>query len=511
VHWSDSIIFLAYLVGILWLGYRARGRDRSTGEYFLAGRSMSWVPVGLSVMVTAFSAVNYAALPSEVFGHGLYVLISLPVFVLVAAPITRVFMPFFYGMRLTSAYEYLERRFDARVRCLASGLFILWRLLWMATALYASGKILGAIAGVHPALVIIIGGMIATLYTSYGGMRAVMWTDVAQFIVLVGGIAVLLTLTATRSPASVIDLWRVATTGGRLKPFSPFDPEFFSFSPFVRITFWSGLIGTFVAFMARYGADQVVLQRYFSARSLRDAQRGFRLNITAVLVAISLLAILGLATYAHADATGALGQPGLPPMRHLANLLRTLPSGAVGLIAAGILAATMSSLDSGIHACTLAYVTDFHNRFVTPDEIKSPQDHSRQFAVWLTVALGILTIGLAFVVGRLGSVFVIANRIIHGLGSPLLAIILMGMFSRRANSRGVLVGGIVGILWSLWLSFGVDRLALHYYAVFNLLGALLACHVFSFSGAAPTRNQLAWTWKARSRDGSVPKETSSCG
>jgi len=185
----DYAILTVYLLAVLGIGLYFRVTEGSHTDFFLAGRSMGWFPIGLSVMVTVFSAINYVALPNEVFGYGLYVTVALPVFFVAAWPITRIWMPFFHAMRLTSAYEYLERRFDGRVRCLASGLFILWRLFWMATALYASGQILAVLTGLSTAAVILTCGLAATVYTAVGGMRAVMWTDVAQFCVLFGGIA----------------------------------------------------------------------------------------------------------------------------------------------------------------------------------------------------------------------------------------------------------------------------------------------------------------------------------
>ena len=185
----DILVLFGYLGLVLAMGFYFRVRSRSHEEFFLAGKSMGYIPIGLSVMVTSFSAINYLALPNEVFGYGLYVIIALPVFFLVAWPITKIWMPFFHSMQLTSVYEYLQKRFDAKVRRLASGLFVFWRIFWMATALYAAGQIMGKIMGVAPYLVIVICGIVATAYTFMGGMRAVMWTDVLQFCVLFGGIA----------------------------------------------------------------------------------------------------------------------------------------------------------------------------------------------------------------------------------------------------------------------------------------------------------------------------------
>ena len=507
---ADYAVLVAYLAGILAVGYRFRVRGGRDEDFFLAGRRMGWFPIGLSVMVTVFSAVNYVALPNEVFGYGLYVVVALPVFLLAAWPITKVWMPFFHSMRLTSAYEYLDRRFDGRVRSLASGIFILWRLFWMATALFASARILAALADVPGWAVILVGGLAATVYTFLGGMRAVMWTDVCQFFVLFGGIA--LGVACAVGDAGVSEVVRIAHEGGRLRPFAPFDPAFLSLDPRLRMTLWSGLIGVFVAFLSRYGADQVVMQRYFSARDLRTAQRGLWLNAAVSIVSLSLLAVLGLAVYAVAAGSGALpagrwqGLSSLQrtgvAMKQLAAVIRSFPAGVTGLVVAGLLAATMSSIDSGINACSAAYVTDFHKRFARG--ASSPGRAGLRLDKGLTLCFGVastlLALALIPLVGQGNTLFMIVNKLINGLGSPLLALILLGMFSRAVNAPGMFWGGLVGLGASLAVSLFVHPLALQYYAALNLLVSVAPCLLFScvarWRGHVPPEGAGRWTWAA---------------
>lgn len=514
----DHVVFFVCLAGLLALGpLLARGQKTGT-DFLLAGRSMRWFPIGLSVMVTAFSAINYAAFSGEVFAHGLYVAMALPVFVLVAWPITKIVMPFYHDMKLCSAYDYLERRFDLRVRCMASGLFILWRLFWMATALYVTSKILNSVTGLNLHLLVLLCGVTAIAYTAAGGMRAVMWTDVVQFGILFGGLVLALVVAAAHTPGGMVEIFREGARAGLFKPFHPFDPAMFSFDPRIRITLWSALIGTFTAFLARYGADQVVVQRYFTARSLRDAQRGFHLNYIAAVVSLVCLALLGLAIHAHSAAAGWLEEGRVAPIVYFARFVRDLPAGVCGLIVAGLFAATMSSVDSGIHSCSSAFLIDFHNRLIRrggkpiqkhggePPGLDDEHDDGNNVlrSRILTLLFGTAAMGFTVYIGTLGqSVFEIANRIINGLGSPLLAIITVGMFSRRANAAGVFAGGILGIAWSIYISFGVENLALHYYAVLNLAGTLLAILMCSLIargfGARSSPEQTAWTWWERRR------------
>jgi SSS family solute:Na+ symporter len=260
-----------------------------------------------------------------------------------------------------------------------------------------------------------------------------------------------------------------------------------SFSPMQRITIWSALIGTTVALLARFSMDQMVLQRYAAARSLAQAQRGFACNIWISLAVLGLLTLLGLVTAAYAHTAGLRGTRGV---EQLSALLRSLPAGALGLLVAGLLAAAMSSIDSGLNACGSIWSQEFGPR-------DDPTDRqARSGRTWgLTVMLGVVAIGLSFAVGQLGTLFEIASRIINGLGSPLLAMLLLGLFSRRTTASGMLWGGLLGTAISVAISFGVEGLALHLYAVANLLVTLIACYALSLWGTPATDAQLAWTWR----------------
>lgn len=484
---ADYTVLLIYLIALLAVGWHFHSSGRDSADFFLAGRSIGYFPVGISVMVTTFSALNYLAFPGEVFAHGLYVLISLPVFFLAAIPIVRIWMPFFHRMKLVSVYEYFELRFDWRVRVLASGLFICWRLFWMSAALFASARILSVLTGFPLTAAILTGGVIATLYTAAGGMKAVIWTDVLQFFVLFGGIVLGICCCAGGG-----NLFEIASEGGRLVPWHPFDPSYFSFDPRIRITFWSGLLGTFVMFLSRYGADQMVVQRYFSARDLRSARRGLWLNGIVSVISLGLLVVFGLAVYAHAVRNGAVPGPDAKPgafLRATALMIHGFPAGMAGLIAAGLLAATMSSVDSGLNSCCAAYLTDFHSRFFR----KRISVSRLTFAAGLTVTL--LALVLIPATARYHSLFEVINKFINALGSPLLAMMLLAMFSRRTTASGMLWGGSLGFLGSLVISFTVHTLALHYYSAVNLMLTLALCSVFSrFAGTEPTGENLRWRW-----------------
>lgn len=465
----DYAIFVCYLFAVLVIGYCLRPRSASGADFMVAGRSMKWLPIGISVMATLFSAVNCSAFAGEVFANGLYVLMVLPAFAIVAWPMVRAWIPFYCRSGYASAYEFLEVRFDRSVRRTASGIFMVWRVCWMAIILYVTACLLSPIVELPLAAVVLVCGCLAMAYTIIGGMRAVMWTDVLQFLVLVGGLALGIVMTVRDVGLSETVLHIAG--GSRLAPFVPIDPSAFSFDPRIRMTLWSCVIGSSVAFLARYGADHMVVQRYLSARSTRDAQMGFVLNIACVVLSLAGLAVLGLVLGAKYDAEG-LSTAGIRPLMAIVGLLRRLPSGARGLLSAGLLASTMSSMDSGIHSCATAWQADFSRR-------DASDVHALRTVRAATLVAGTLAMSLTVVVGRLGTVFEMANRVINGLGSPLLALFAVAWIGKPFHSRGVLWGGITGTLLSAVTSFCVKSLALHYYALANFLMTFALCLLFS--------------------------------
>ncbi len=452
-------------------------RSKSDGVegHFTASRSMPWFPIGLSVMVTAFSSINFMAFPSEVFKNGLYVFIALPVFIIVAIPVTRWVIPFFYELKLVSVYQFLETKFDLRVRLLASGFFIIWRVVWMAVALYAAGRILKATLGIPLEYVIVFSGLIATVYTSLGGIRSVIWTDLAQFFILFGGIVVGTVMAVDLHPEGVYGIAQDCIQGGLLKPYVPFDPSFFSLDPTARITFWSGIIGTFVAFFARYSSDQVVVQRYFTARSLSALRKAFWLNACAAVCAIGILGLFGLAIFSFATQSGLIAK-GLPPLKYMGLLIQKMPMGVSGLIASGLMAATMSSIDSGINSCSAVWSVDFKQRLF--NRTQNAKDALR-FSLLLGIAITATAIGLIYLLGPNQSLFKIINKLINGLGSPLLAIMLAGMIGHRFTASGVFWGGVIGFALSMFVSIGLDGISLHYYGVINFVGTIVLCYALS--------------------------------
>ncbi len=213
LDYSLLLVYLIVVVGIgVWVG---RGQE-NTEDYFLAGRSMGWFPIGISTIASLYSAISYMGSPSEYRTHDLRLTVGMLSMIPTAAVVMYVFMPFYHRLQVYTAYEYLEKRFNVKVRALASGIFVVWRILWMGTAVYVPSLVLHTITGFPLVPMILCVGVVATLYTVVGGMRAVIWTDVAQFFVLsIGSLLALWILSSHTSGFSGI--WALAEQGGKTR------------------------------------------------------------------------------------------------------------------------------------------------------------------------------------------------------------------------------------------------------------------------------------------------------
>ena len=290
----DLIVVGGYLLLSLGLGL-ALGRQSNRDEFLTAGGSMGRMTVGLSVMATLFSANSFVMYPSTAYGDSLRIMLASVAFLSTTPLVIWVFIPVYSKLKCATAYEYLEQRFHVSVRCLASSLFVVLRIAWMAAATFAASVAISGISGLNQYLVIIGLGVVAIIYTMFGGLRAVMWTDVIQFFVFVGTIlfAAVLLVSGTEGGAS-----QIVETYFSDRERMVFD---FRLDPTIRFGTFAILIGSFLEGLSAYGADQVAVQRYISARDARTSQTGFLIAQAASLIVMpGLLAIgMGLFSYFH--------------------------------------------------------------------------------------------------------------------------------------------------------------------------------------------------------------------
>jgi len=274
VHPVDWLVVLLYFAFILGVGLRTGRGNRGIEDYFLAKRSMPWWVMGLSVMATQVSAITLVGTTGQAYVDGMrfiQIYFGLP-FAIVILCMTLV--PFFYRARVYTAYEFLERRFDGKTRSLTSFLFLLSRGLADAVVIYAPSVVLSIVFGMDEKVLILAIGLGATVYTAFGGMRAVMWTEVWQMLIIFVGMFFCLGSVVVGLPDSLSwsSALRIVGTTGRLATID-FNPD-----PKITYTFWTGLVGGIFLMLSYFGCDQSQVQRYLTGRSLTESRLSLLLS-----------------------------------------------------------------------------------------------------------------------------------------------------------------------------------------------------------------------------------------
>ncbi len=445
--WFDYTIFGVYLAASVGVGlYSARGSKASLGDYFLAGRGMHSILVAVSILAALFSGISYLAGPADVYKNGFAWAYTVLAF-FIATPFTCLWMlPKFYQSRFFTAYQFLEERFALPVRLLASGLFIFRVSLWLAAATYAPALALEKVTGMPLWITILATGVLTTLYTALGGMRAVIWTDVMQFVVLFGGQLMIVMVALGKIPGGFGGMWDTAVADHRL------DLNL-SFSLADRVNLGSVLFAAAFLHLVQMATDQVSVQRYLTAGSLKEAQRSLWLKLWFILPVLVVFYGTGLVLYAfyktHGDplAAGLIQREDqiLPYF-----VVTQLPAGLPGLLIAAIYAASMSTISAGLNSLASATVVDFKQRLSTGPA--GTQEQQVGNARWITVGYGVLVVGLAFLVSFMpGNLVESVNTVIGLIGGPLLGLFFLGMFTQRATTRGALIGCLAGFACLLTL------------------------------------------------------------
>jgi sodium-coupled monocarboxylate transporter 8/12 len=479
--WQDYLIFVVYLVASVLVGVVFVREQKNVKDYFLAGKSMGYVVVAISIIAALFSGISYLGAPAETYGHDLsYALVFLSFFI--ATPVTNlIFMPFFCNLRLYTAYGYFEKRFGVSIRTLASALFIIRVLIWLALATYAPALALKQVTGLPLWVSIVLTGALTTFYTTLGGMKAVIWTDVLQFFVLAGGQVVIFWKALAAVPGGVVGAFEIADAGGKLRCFD------LSLDPTIRVTFWGILVGAAFTNLVQMATDQVSVQRYLTTPNLAEAKRSLWLKLALTIPVVATFYLCGTVLYAFYNRPG-MAPPDLPKVDYILPyfVVHELPRGMPGLLIAAIYAATMSTISAGINALTTATLVDFYQRF-TGRSLE--EKRSFDLARWLTFGYGVAVIVLAFVVHRLGTLLEASNKAMGLIGGPLLGIFLLGMLSKRANGPGTAIGWIAGVAV---LAFVVctTQVSFVWYAMVGCLVTMLVGWVAGLFFSPPADEQV---------------------
>ncbi|MCA9044020.1 MAG: hypothetical protein KDA69_06855, partial [Planctomycetaceae bacterium] len=393
---------------------------------------------------------------------------------------------------VNSAYEYLEKRFHVSLRALAAGLFVLLRIGWMASATFAAAVIVSSMTGFPETAVIITLGVVAVAYTMMGGLRAVMWTDVIQFFVFTATIFITIYL--------ILDITGLSAGKVMHDYQQQHDVTYIDLKWSLTENYgtWAILIGSFLEGLSAFGADQVAVQRYLSAKSEQTSKVGALLNLAGMWIVIPGLLFMGVCLHAfYTNSPEALGEGTLEQIltanpkiadKGMPTFVRLhFPPGFAGLFMAALLAAIMSSVDSGVHSVATVITVDFRDRLFPRLRPKSDAAELT-FIRLLVVIIGAMSIVMACIATLFeDDIFAVAKKLTAAFGGPLLALFLLGLFSRRTTSGAVFLGVTVATVATFILMWTQKWFPMWYWPIGFGLAMVLSYLLSLFSKPVATQ------------------------
>jgi len=443
----DLLVLVVLLVGSIVVGIRAGRGANSADAYLLGGRSLPWWAILGSIVATETSTATVLSVPGAAFGDTGMKWLQIPLGylagrVLVAA----VFLPRYFQGNLYTAYEVLEKRFGSLTRRVSSLLFLATRSLGDGLRLFLAGLVLERLLGWPLAASVLVMSVVTVIYTVIGGLRSVVWNDCIQFVIyLIGGIASVFVITS-QIEGGWPWLLTWAADSGKLQPFN------FRFSLADPFNFWAGLIGGAVLTIGTHGTDHMMVQRYLSAPSQRDAAKAVVASGVVVLLQFLLFLFIGI-QLACFYAQGNRTVPGTGDRIFIGFIVEHFPrnAGLVGLMLAAVLSAAMSTLSSSLNASASAVLNDFWIPLS-----RHPLSESQQVRLsrLLTLGFGVLQAIIAIQAARLDKSVVDSALTIAGFSAGLLlGIFSLGILSGRAGQGAALAGAAAGLIVLLLVQF----------------------------------------------------------
>lgn len=416
----------------------------------MGNRNMQLFPITISIMASFISAILILGTPAEMYTAG-----TLYMFYIIGACIGCIvaamwFVPLLYPLKLTSSYEYLEKRFQANsVKLIATGICIIQQVLYMGIASYAPSTALSAVSEFPEGATILIVGLVATVYTCLGGIKAVVWSDVFQAGVMIAGLLAIV-IQGTLTVGGIQHVWEVNKKWGRIR-FNEFH-----FDPTIRHTFWNLLCGAGVGWMAIFGISQASVQRFSALPTLKQARHAILLNIIVVSAIIFLACVAGITVFAYYATKGC--DPLSSQQIQNANQIIPLFVGEVlgypglpGLFIAGLFSGALSSVSSSLNG--LAAVT--WDAFLKGPCQNLSEAKKALVTKILVLIFGAAGVGFGFIARKFGGTVLQASLSFTGAsGGPMTGLFILGAFFPMANWKGAVAGGTLGLILPLWISFG---------------------------------------------------------
>ena len=436
----DLAIIALYLMGITLFGLRFRKRQRSLRDYFLAGRDIPWWAIALSIVAAETSTLTIISIPGLAYDTNLTFLQVVMGYLVGRIVISFVLLPHYFRGDLYTAYELIERRFGRGLRSMTAGLFLLTRAAAEGVRVYAVSIVVSIALGTGEIASIAIITVLTLIYTFEGGLAAVIWTDVVQTVIYVGGTLVGLTTILHLVPGGWSAIHAAAAGAGKLQVFD------FRATFWLPYTFWAGLISGTAFITASHGTDQLIVQRLLAARGQKQSAVALLSSGVAILFQFALFLIVGVMLWAYYRVPSAIF--GKPDRIYPTFIVSQMPHGISGLLIAAILAAAMSNLSAALNSLSSSTIMDFLLRLRPQTDERTRMRLSRLATFyWALVLFGLAVLALQ----KVGRVVEVGLQIASVAYGALLGVFLLGVLTRKANQRGAMVGMLFGFSTELYL------------------------------------------------------------
>ena len=432
----DLLVVAAYLIGITAFGLRFRGaKDRSLRGYFLAGRTIPWWAIGLSIVSAETSTLTIISIPGVAYAGDLGFLQVVFGYMIGRVVVALLFLPKYFQGEMLTAYQLIDRRFGHALHKVTAGLFLLTRAAAEGVRVFAVSIVVGIAIGTGDVLSIGIISALTLLYTFEGGMAAVVWTDVVQMAIYVGGTAVAMVTLGSHVSGGWGAIHSVGAAAGKFRLFD------FALDVSKNYTFWAGVLGGTFLTMASHGTDQLMVQRMLAARNLTESRMALLGSGVVILMQFTLFLLIGVGLwvfYGQHRQVFASGDRIFPSF-----IVQQMPPGVAGLLVAAILAAAMSNLSAALNSLSSTTVVDFWMHWRPGADERERGLVSRSSTVfWAVVLFGIAVYAVG--AGGKGHVVEIGLSIASVAYGALLGVFLLGTVNGRATQAGAIVGMVAG-------------------------------------------------------------------
>ena len=443
MHWIDYVIVIASILAAIGAGLFFAHKQKDTSAYFAGGGKIPAWAVGMSIFATLISSVTFLAYPGAAYGGNWILLVQGLMVPIVLLALIGVIVPLFRKVIRLSTYEYFERRFGLFARLYSSVAFTLGHFSKSGTVFFLVSMALATVLGIDIYTIVLVLGITIIILTLLGGMEAIVWMDVAQGMLLIGGGVICVVVLLFLPKGGPSEVMRIATENNKID-FGPYDWSLVDLTFLVMV-----LNGIFYA-MQKYGTDQTIVQRYLAAKNDKEAKKAAYIGVLMSVPIWALFMFIGTCLFAYYHSAGA---PVLPEGIKADEVFpyfiaHELPVGIRGLIVAALAAAAISSLDSDLNCISAIAVQDYYARFK-----KNATDGQKlRFGRWMVVASGVGAVGVACLYiswggeGVLGALFALYAIFSAGI----VGIFMLGLFSRRANKQGLYIGIAAAVLFTAY-------------------------------------------------------------